>query len=96
MAQRLGVRASETNAFGTMPDANFVRLADGVQAFFVTREMLIGGGLVKIERLWNGELPGVTRIPPNSVSFDLTSPEGQEYDLASALAVSALAGLNAF
>ena len=50
----------------------------------------------KIDRLWNGELPGVTTIPPDSVSFDLTSPGGLEFDLAGALALSVLAGLNAF
>jgi hypothetical protein len=96
MATRLGVRASETNSFGTMPDANFIRLNDGVEAFAVIREMLVAGGLGKIERLWNGELPGVTRIPPDSVSFDITNPEGHEFDLATALALSAIAGLNAF
>ena len=58
--------------------------------------MLIAGGLGKIERLWNGELPGVTRIPADSVSFDVTSPEGQEFDLASALALSVIGGLGAF
>src|SRR6266487_4452651 len=35
MATRLGVRAAETNDFGTMPDPNFVRLSDGIEAFRV-------------------------------------------------------------
>jgi hypothetical protein len=96
LAQRLGIRASETNAFGTMPDPSFVRLADGAESFRVIREMLIAGGLGKIDRLWNGELPGVTRIPPTSVSNDVTNPEGQEFDLASALALSVIGGLGAF
>ncbi len=96
MAARLGIRASETTEFGTMPNSNFTRLSDGVESFNVIREMLIAGGLGKVDRLWNGELPGVTTIPPNSVSFDLTSPEGLEFDLAGALALSILAGLNAF
>ena len=96
MAARLGVAAAETNDFGTMPNANFIRLNDGVEAFAAIREMLIAGGLGKIERLWNGELPGVTHIPPDSVSFDVTSPEGQEFDLASALALSVIGGLGAF
>ena len=96
MAARLGVSAAETNDFGTMPNANFIRLNDSVEAFSAIREMLIAGGLGKIERLWNGELPGVTHIPPDSVSFDVTSPEGQEFDLASALALSVIGGLGAF
>jgi hypothetical protein len=94
MALRLGIKAADTNDSGTMPTANFTRLSDGAESFNVVREMLVAGGLGKIERLWNGELPGVTR--PQGGSFDLTSPEGLEYDLAGALAISALAGLNAF
>lgn len=92
MAARLGVNTSKTDAFGVMPDANFVTLNDGVEAFHTIRSMLFAGGLGKIERLFNGDMG----IPPDGVSFDLANPDGQEFDLASALALTILAGLNAF
>jgi hypothetical protein len=93
LAARLGVAAAEVNGFGRMPDPSFVRLADGVEAFYVIRERLRAGGLGAIERLWKGELPGQTPIPPDAVSMDVANPEGHEFDLATALAVSVLASL---
>jgi hypothetical protein len=92
LADRLGVPASTTNSFGTMPDPTFIRLADGVEAFYAVREGLVAGGLGKIERLWNGELPGVTPVPP--ISLDLGNPDGIEFDLLGTLALAVLAGLN--
>lgn len=92
LADRLGVPAFTTNSFGTMPDPTFIRLADGVEAFYAVREWLVAGGLGKIERLWNGITPGVTAVPP--VSLDLGNPDGIEFDLLGTLALSVLTGLN--
>jgi hypothetical protein len=64
---------------------NFIRLNDGVEAFAAIREMLIAGGLGKIERLWNGELPGVTAFHPRASRSNHESRR-QEFDLATALA----------
>lgn len=96
MASRLGVPGGAQSPFGLMPHPTFVRLADGIEAFYAIREQLVAGGLGTIERLWNGRTPGVTPIDPNSVSIDLANPEGQEYDLIGTLALSAIASLNAF
>ena len=78
MAARLGVPTSDTNAFGTMPDPNFIRLGNGVEAFYAIREMLVAGGLGKIDRLWKGRTPGVPPLTPTSI--DLANPEGLEFD----------------
>ena len=94
MANRLGVPETATEDFGPMPHPDFVRLADGVEAFHVIREMLVAGGLGKIERLWNGRTPGVTPIDPPSVSIDLANSDGREFDLASALITTFLASVN--
>jgi len=71
-------------------------LGDGVEAFYTIRNMLIAGGLGKIDRLWNGMTPGVDPITPEDV--DLANPEGQEFQdhLVEALALTAIADLNSF
>lgn len=96
MASRLGISSSETNEFGTMPDPDFVRLSDGVEAFYTIRNILIAGGLGKIDRLWNGMTPGIDPIAPENI--DLANPEGQEFQdhLVEALARTAIANLNSF
>jgi hypothetical protein len=81
VASRLGVRAAERNEFGAMPDPTFVRLADGAQALDPIRDMLIAGGLGKIERLWNGETPGVAPLDPNGVPPALANPDGRRLRL---------------
>jgi hypothetical protein len=96
MASRLGVPGSEQSPFGLMPNPTFVRLSDGIEAFYAIREQLVAGGVGNIERLWNGRTPGIRPIDPNAVSIDLANPEGLEYDLIGTLALSAIAGLNAF
>lgn len=85
LAQRLGVPTGLT-------DANFVRLKDGVESLYLIREMLLAGGLGRIERLWNGETPGVG--PTTPAPIDQANPEGREFDLATAMAVSAFATFN--
>ncbi len=98
MASRLGIDIS-TDATA-IPNPNWVRLRDGGEAFFVVREMILNGGLGKIDLLWNGRTEGVTPIDPNSVPYDLVNPDGQEFTdvgtgyLAAALALAALAGLS--
>lgn len=92
LATRLSIKSSTTNSFGFMPEATYVRLNDCVEAFYVIREMLVAGGLGKIERLWKGITPYTTPVTP--ASFDIADPEGQEFDLLGTLALEILNGLN--
>jgi hypothetical protein len=94
LAARLGVPASESNAFGTIPHPVFVQLNDGVQAFHAVREMLVAGGLGRITRLWNGKIPNAPEITPATI--DQANPDGLEFDVLSALAIGTLAGLQSF
>jgi hypothetical protein len=80
LSQRLGIEGSSSNAFGKMPNANFVRLEDGVEAFYVILESLRAGGFGKIAPLWNEIAPDAQTIPP-----DLSNPEGQEFIWSSEL-----------
>jgi hypothetical protein len=92
LADRLGVAPSTAaGPFGVMPDASHVRLADGVEAFYVIREQLRAGGLGKIERLWTGITPGAAPTAP--LSQDLADPDGEEFPLLAALALGTLASL---
>jgi hypothetical protein len=84
-AQRIGAQLNST-------DANFVRLKDGVESLYVIREMLLAGGLGRIERLWSGETPGIDPVTPAPI--DQANPEGREFDLATALLVAALASFS--
>jgi len=79
MADRLGVNISTENEFGAMPEPNFVRLRDGVEAFYLIREMLIAGGLGKMDRLYHAPNPSV------ELSMDLTNPDGKEFNLTEAV-----------
>jgi hypothetical protein len=88
MAARLGLKSTETNSLGTLPNPSFTRLRDGSEAFYVIREMLVAGGLGKLDRLWNGQ----TSLTPSDMS--VANPEGLEFPLLAALAVSGIAGLN--
>lgn len=94
MAQRLGIAVSDD--LRLLRHANFARLRDGVEAFYVIREMLLAGGLGKIERLWNGKTPGAPMLDPSGLSIDVANPDGQEFDLGSALGQVVIANLNAF
>ena len=92
LAARLGIPPTVASQFGTpLPDPNFTRLNDGVEAFRVIREMLVAGGLGKIERLWNGKEPGIDTPP---ATIDQSSPDGREFGLAEALAITAFAQLS--
>lgn len=91
MADRLGLFAT---AFPEIPDATETRLRDGVEAFYAIREMLVAGGLGRIERLWNGVTEGVSTLSPTVISKDLANPDGEEFQLAATLAITGLASLN--
>jgi hypothetical protein len=93
MAARLRVPAPPPGSLA-IPDANMVRLRDGVEAFYVIRAMLRAGGLGRIEPLWNGQIPGVTPISPTTVPLNVANPEGLEVDLAATLAEATLAAHN--
>jgi hypothetical protein len=56
----------------------------------VIREMLQAGWLGKIERLWNGETPGVDPITP--APMDQANPEGREFDIPLLLMVDKVTG----
>ncbi|QLH06020.1 hypothetical protein [Nitrosopumilus ureiphilus] len=61
LSSRLGIDDSSSN---------LVRLHDGVESFYVIREMLVAGGLGKIKRFWKSE--------PDSATNDyLLNPDGQ-------------------
>ena len=92
LATRLGISPTSPSTFGAMPDPSFVRLADGVEACLVIREQLLAGGLGRIEPLWNGIEPGLPTITP--FEQDLSDPDGEAFDLPSALAAIALASLS--
>ena len=94
VADRLGIPATSASPFGLMPDARFVRFADGVEAFGVIREQLLAGGLGRIERLWSGVTPGVTPIAP--LDQRLADPDGEEFDLVGTLALATLAAQSRF
>lgn len=96
MAARLGVSALAPGTTGMPADTNFVRLNDGVEAFYVVQELLRAGGLGRIARLWAGLRPGDATAPPTSVSTSLANPEGDDLPLPEALALRTLAGLRAF
>ncbi|MCC6511052.1 MAG: hypothetical protein IT423_18265 [Pirellulaceae bacterium] len=85
LAQRLGVTAAST-------DPTFVRLRDGVESLYAIREFLLAGGLGRIDRLWNGETPGLPMVTPAPI--DQANPEGREFDLPTALALALLATFN--
>lgn len=85
MAQRLGTKSPDptVNPLTTISDPMFTRLNDGVEAFYAIRELLLAGGLGKIDRLWNGRDPYTATITP--ASADLANPDGQEFNLLAAL-----------
>jgi hypothetical protein len=94
IADRLGIPATSTSAFGVMPDPRFVRLADGTQTVALIREQLLSDGLGRIERLWSGVTPGTTPITP--LDQRLADPDGEEFDLIGTLALATLAAQSSF
>lgn len=83
MAARLGVGATDTGVLGAAErHPTFVRLNDGVNAFYAIREMLQAGGLGKIERLWNGRMRGAPPPPSPLPSGEIVNPDGLEFNIA--------------
>jgi hypothetical protein len=82
MAQRLGIPADEEHP-------SYVQLSDGRQIFDLVRSTLRGGGLGKIDLLWNGQTPGVTAA--TAAPIDQANPDGRSFTEAIAAIVAALA-----
>jgi hypothetical protein len=74
LSKRLGISRHVDSELGIMPDASHVRLNDGVESFYLIREMLRAGGLGRIEHLSPGQMPGIT---PSRI--DVANPEGHEF-----------------
>jgi hypothetical protein len=85
-ALRLGITGNATGS------TIAVLLEDPLQTFKLIREMLVAGGLGKIERLWNGRTEGITFAEP-TIDRLVANPEGNEFNLVSTLLNTAIAGL---
>jgi hypothetical protein len=86
-SQRLGITGNATDS--TMN----VLIEDPLQTFRLIREMLVAGGLGKIERLWNGRTEGITFTEP-TIDRLAANPEGNEFNMISTLINTAIAGLS--
>lgn len=86
LSQRLNV--DMTN----MSDARPVLLEDARTSFDLIRQMLISGGLGRIERAWNGRTEGVTYADP-TINTDLANPEGVTFNSLEAIIVAGFASL---
>ena len=74
MASRLGIK-KDTNDL-----TRYIMLDNPCQAFYHIREMLVEGGLGKIDRLWNGQTEGITYAEPDKIISDnLANPDGIEF-----------------
>lgn len=88
MAGHLGVSAPAVDA---MPEAPWVRLKDGYQAFWTVKELLDQGGAGLIEPIWDGQVPGVP--PIDTADFpnrDVADPDGRNFQTIVALIVAAI------
>jgi hypothetical protein len=85
-AQRLGISGNATGS------TIAVLMEDPAQTFNLIREMLVAGGLGKIERLWNGRTEGITFAEP-TIDRLVANPDGNEFSLLSTLLNTAIAGL---
>jgi hypothetical protein len=92
MAQHIGTRIPDLEKdLLSIPDPTFTRLNDGVEAFYAVRELLVAGGLGKIERLWNGKDPYTEAVTPANVT--IANPDGEEFPILEALLLSTIANL---
>ncbi|MGA2248017.1 MAG: hypothetical protein ABSH48_23775 [Verrucomicrobiota bacterium] len=82
MAARLGIPADADHP-------SYIQLYNGQQSFQLIRSTLQNGGLGHIDRMWNGQTPGVTSPPP--LPLAQANPEGRTFDSALASLVSAIA-----
>ncbi|PZX55355.1 hypothetical protein LV84_02493 [Algoriphagus ratkowskyi] len=77
LAQRIGVDLSNAD------DSRNQLLQDFGATFQLIREMLVVGGLGKIDRLWNGRTANIPYVEP-TIHKDLANPEGLEFNALSA------------
>jgi hypothetical protein len=96
LAARLGVPIPTAATLPVLPDARWVRLADGQDAAYVVRDMLRGGGLGRIERYWRGTEPGFTPPPPLGKAYRDPDAEDTDYDLVGTIALATLAALDSY
>ena len=82
LASRLGIPSDQEHP-------SFVQLIDGQQCFQLIRQTLQGGGLGRIDRLWNGQTPHVTPATPLPIAQ--SNPDGRDFDAATAALVAILA-----
>jgi hypothetical protein len=94
LAIRLGISPEGESSFGIMRNSSYIRLKDGIESFYLIREMLVAGGIGKIARLYNPPAPESIE----ELTIDLTNPDGMEfsYVYSSALLTALLAGLNSY
>ncbi len=85
-AARLGIDPTDES------DTRHVMINDATKAFNYIREMLIDGGLGKIDRLWNGHTEGVPFVAP-VYDRKLVNPDGIEFNLLETSIFSVLSGL---
>lgn len=76
LGQRLGIPSGEKSSRALLRE-------DFNAAFAMIRQMLIAGGLGKIERLWNGHTEGVTYTEP-TINKELENPDGISFNLMEA------------
>jgi len=73
-------------------DSKAVMIDNPALSFKLIREMLVAGGLGKIEPLWNGRTEGIVFSEP-SIDRLLANPEGNEFNSLSAAINLILTGL---
>ena len=86
LAQRLGIDLENSL------DSRTTQLNDFQATFRMIREMLVAGGLGKIERLWNGRTRGLEYTEP-TIHKDLANPEGMEFNSLGASIFTAFSSL---
>jgi hypothetical protein len=91
MAQTLGVSPPVE---GEIADPTWVRLEDCIQAFWAYHEMLAAGGAGRIEKIWDGQVPGVDPIDPlNFPVDDVADPDGRDFNVIASLIMTELTGI---
>jgi len=98
MAKRLGITQIESSGFGPLTHPDFVRLKDGVEAFYLIRETLRTGGLGKISRIFNAPKPDAITDEDAAEDplIDLMNPEGEAFNLAEAVVSTLFSALNSY
>jgi hypothetical protein len=82
MANRLGIPIDSSQP-------SFVALNEPATAFQLVRDALDAGGLGDIAPVWDGTAPGFTLA--TALPAEQSNPEGRDFDVATALLVSAFA-----